>query len=486
MARETVDAVIVGAGAAGLMCAIEAGRRGRRVVVLEHNPQIARKILISGGGRCNFTNLNVTAENFVSRNPHFAKSALARFTPRDFLAMVERHRIPYHEKTLGQLFCDRAARDIVAMLEAECAAAGVRILTACMVPRVGRTHGGGFEVETSGVDETSGSATPPAGGGLEVARSGGGETSGGGLEVSASGGATPPASGGFEVETSGGGETSGGARLPAGGGFEVAASGGAFQCAALVISTGGLSIPKMGATPFGYSVARQFGLHIVECHPALVPFTFGGTDRERFAGLAGVSADVAAKVTAEVTAEVKAGVTPRASGRAFRDKLLFTHRGLSGPAILQASSYWRAGESVEIDLLPGVDFAAVLAACRAAGARTEVRTVLARYLPKRLADRWCQVQGVSKSVVALSDREVAAIAADLRAWRVQPAGTEGYDKAEVTGGGVDTAELSSKTMECRNVPGLYFIGEVVDVTGQLGGFNFQWAWASGAAAGRAL
>jgi predicted Rossmann fold flavoprotein len=411
MARETVDAVIVGAGAAGLMCAIEAGKCGRRVVVLEHNSRIARKILISGGGRCNFTNRHTTAENFVSRNPHFAKSALARFTPRDFIAMVERHGIPYHEKTLGQLFCDRAAGEIVQMLEAECAAVGVRIETACAVGQVGAciggmpggTHGGGFEVETSR---------------------------------------------------------------------------GLFQGGALVVATGGLSIPKIGATPFGYAVARQFGLHIVECHPALVPFTFGGADRERFAGMAGVSADVTAKVTADVTA--------RASGPTFREKLLFTHRGLSGPAILQASSYWRAEEYVEIDLLPGVDFAAALAECRAAGARTEVRTVLARYLPKRLAERWCQVQGVSKAVVALSDREVAAIAAGLHAWRVQPAGTEGYEKAEVTGGGVDTGELSSKTMECRNAPGLYFIGEVVDVTGQLGGFNFQWAWASGAAAGRAL
>ena len=396
MTRETVDAVVVGAGAAGLMCAIEAGRRGRRVVVLEHNPQIGRKILISGGGRCNFTNRHATADHFVSRNPHFAKSALARFTPRDFLAMVERHRIPFHEKTLGQLFCDRAAADIVGMLEAECAAAGVRILTGCTVSQVGRT--------------------------------------------------------------------------PAGAGFAVETSHGAFQCAALVISTGGLSIPKMGATPFGYSVARQFGLHVVECHPALVPLAFSGADRDRFEGLAGVSADVVARV----------------SGHAFREKLLFTHRGLSGPAILQVSSYWRAGESVEIDLLPGVDFEAGLGACRAARARSEVRTVLARYLPKRLADRWCHIQGISKSPIALSDREVAAIAADLHAWRIQPAGTEGYDKAEVTGGGVDTRELSSKTMECRNVPGLYFIGEVVDVTGQLGGFNFQWAWASGAAAGRAL
>ena len=394
-----VDAVVVGAGAAGLMCAIEAGKRGRRVVVLEHNPRIARKILISGGGRCNFTNRLATAENFVSANAHFAKSALARYTPRDFIAMVERHGIPYHEKTLGQLFCDRSAGEIVQMLEAECAAAGVRIETACAVARIG------------------------------------------GLSVGAGGG-------GFEVET----------------------SRGVFQGAALVIATGGLSIPKMGATPFGYTVARQFGLKIVECRPALVPLTFGTADRRHFAGMAGVSTDV----------------TARASGRPFREKLLFTHRGLSGPAILQASSYWRAGEPVEIDLLPAVDFAAALAACRAAGARSEVRTELARYLPKRLADRWCQVQGIAKTVMALSDREVAAIAADLHAWRVQPAGTEGYEKAEVTRGGVDTGELSSKTMECRKAPGLYFVGEVVDVTGQLGGFNFQWAWASGAAAGRAL
>ena len=391
MAREIVDAVIAGAGAAGLMCAIEAGRRGRRVVVLEHNTQVGRKILISGGGRCNFTNRHTTAEHFLSGNPHFAKSALARFTPGDFVAMVERHHIPYHEKTLGQLFCDRAASDIVDMLVAECAAAGVRILTACTV-------------------------------------------------------------------------------LDAGAGFAVETSAGAFQCAALVISTGGLSIPKMGATPFGYSVARQFGLRIVECHPALVPLTFHGADRERFAGLAGVSTEAIAC----------------ARGHAFREQLLFTHGGLSGPAILQASSYWRAGEQVEIDLLPDVDFAAELARCRAEGARSEVRTLLARHLPKRLADRWCQIQGISKSIMALSDREAAAMAADLHAWRVQPAGTEGYGKAEVTGGGVDTRELSSQTMECRKVPGLYFIGEVVDVTGQLGGFNFQWAWASGAAAGRAL
>ena len=383
--------VIIGAGAAGLMCAIEAGRRGRRVMVLEHNAQIGRKILISGGGRCNFTNLHTTPENFLSRNPHFAKSALARYRPRDFVALVERHGIPYHEKTLGQLFCDRDAGEIVRMLEAECAAAGVRILTACAVTEV---------------------------------RSG------------------------FELET----------------------SRGTFGCAALVIATGGLSIPKMGASPFGYEVARQFGLGVVECRPALAPLTFGAADRERFEGLAGVSA------------EVRAGV--RTTGPGFREKMLFTHRGLSGPAILQASSYWRAGQTLEIDLLPGVDFAASLAACRAAGAGSEVRTVLARHLPKRLADRWCQVRGIARTVAGLSDREVAAISADLHTWINQHAGPDGFEKAEVTAGGVDTAALSSKTMECRKVPGLYFIGEVVDVTGQLGGFNFQWAWASGVAAGR--
>ena len=416
MTAETLHAAIVGAGAAGLMCAIEAGRRGRRVVVLEHNPRIARKILVSGGGRCNFTNRHTTPENFLSRNPHFAKSALARFTPRDFLALVERHAIPYHEKTLGQLFCDRAATDIVAMLEAECAAAGVRIVTACAVDSLGRAPGGGFTLETSR---------------------------------------------------------------------------GAFHAPALVIATGGLSVPKIGASPFGYTVARQFGLPIVECHPALVPLTFDSADRARFAGLAGVSAEVAACVLPPAANPHRAprngaGDAARPRGPAFREKLLFTHRGLSGPAILQASSYWRPGDCLQLDLLPGVDFAAALAASRSAGERAQVRTLLARYLPKRLADRWCELRGISQPALACGDREAAAMDADLHAWRLHPAGTEGFAKAEVTSGGVETGELSSKSMECRRVPGLYFIGEVVDVTGQLGGFNFQWAWASGAAAGRAL
>lgn len=393
MPPHTADVIVIGAGAAGLMCAIEAGKRGRRVVVLEHNAQIGRKILISGGRRCNFTNLHTRPESFLSDNPHFAKSALARYGPRDFLRLVERHGIPYHEKTLGQMFCDRRASDITSMLETECAAAGVRIETACPVREVKR--GAAFVVETAR---------------------------------------------------------------------------GAFHAASLVISTGGLSVPKIGATPFGYAVARQFGLKVLDCRPALAPLTFGKEDRAQYGGLAGVAVEVVAA----------------AGRRKFRERMLFTHRGLSGPAILQISSYWKPGEAIEIDLLPQLDFPALLRERRAAGDRSEVRTIASRFLPKRLADRWFEIHGPSKPVVALGDREIDAISQALRAWRVKPAGTEGYDKAEVTAGGVDTAELSSKTFEARKAPGLYFIGEVVDVTGQLGGFNFQWAWASGFAAGQAV
>ena len=373
------------------MCAIEAGKRGRRVVVLEHNAQVGRKILISGGGRCNFTNLDARPENFLSSNPHFAKSALARFGPQDFLALVRRHGIAYHEKTAGQLFCDQSAREIVALLEAECGTAGVRIETGRAVRSVKKA--GAFEV----VDDCD-----------------------------------------------------------------------SWRAESLVIATGGLSIPKIGATPFGYSMAAEFGLRVVACRPALVPLTFGREDRAKFESLAGLSAEVIA----------------RADGREFREKMLFTHRGLSGPVVLQASSYWKPGEALEIDLLPGVDLASVMQQRRAAGDRSQIRTLLGQWLPKRLADRWFEVQGESKPVAALSDREIERIAGALRCWRVTPAGTEGYEKAEVTAGGVATVELSSQTMEARKVPGLYFIGEVVDVTGQLGGFNFQWAWASGFAAGQ--
>jgi predicted Rossmann fold flavoprotein len=386
------DAVVVGGGAAGLMCAIQAGRRARRVAVLEHNREIGRKILISGGGRCNFTNLHTAPANFLSRNPHFAKSALARFTPADFIAMVERHRIPYHEKTLGQLFCDRSAREIVAMLEAECTAAGVRIVTGCSVVRVA------------------------------------------------------PNAPGFDLET----------------------TAGAMRAASLVVASGGLTVPKIGATPFGYQIARQFGLATVECRPALAPLVFGIADRERFGDLTGVSAE----------AEVAAG------GRAFREKLLFTHRGLSGPAVLQASSYWTPGTELAIDLVPGGGLLESLREARATGSRAEAPTIVARHLPKRLADRWCEMHGFGRRAPLMSDREMEALVRSVREWRVRPAGTEGFDKAEVTAGGVDTAELSSQTMEARKAPGLYFIGEVVDVTGHLGGFNFQWAWASGHAAGQ--
>ena len=382
---------MIGAGAAGLMCAIQAANRGRRVVVLEHNARVGRKILISGGGRCNFTNLHTRPEHFSSANPHFAKSALARYTPRDFIALVERHGIRYHEKAAGQLFCDGSAREIVALLEAECAAAGVRIATACSVHSVARRND-----------------------------------------------------------------------------FEVAAGRDSWRAESLVIATGGLSVPKIGATPFGYAIAAQFALRLVERRPALVPLTFGRGDREKFGMLAGVSAD----------AVVEAG------GRSFRDKLLFTHRGLSGPAMLQASSFWRPGEAIAIDLLPGVDVERAMAERRAEAGRTQARTLVASWLPKRLADRWFEVNGDSRALAEMGDNEIARAASALHRWKVTPAGTEGYEKAEVTAGGVDTGELSSQSMEARRVPGLFFIGEVVDVTGQLGGFNFQWAWASGFAAGQ--
>ncbi|MBZ5624750.1 MAG: NAD(P)/FAD-dependent oxidoreductase [Acidobacteriia bacterium] len=391
MPSSTSDVLVIGAGAAGLLCAVEAGKRGRRVVVLEHNREIGRKILISGGGRCNFTNLHTRPENFFSANPHFAKSALARYTPQDFVRLVERHQIPYHEKTLGQLFCDRSAHDITEMLEAECTAAGVRIITACPVRSV--VSNSGFAVETGRVTWEAGS---------------------------------------------------------------------------LVIATGGLSVPKIGATPFGYEVARQFGLRVLECRPALVPLTFGRQDQAKYGGLAGVSTEVVAS----------------AGGHPFREKMLFTHRGLSGPAILQASSYWNPGGFLDIDLLPGVDLVSLFRERRNGGDRSETRTIVSRFLPKRLADRWFELHTHVKPVAGVGDREIDAISRELHEWRIEPAGTEGFEKAEVTAGGVDTGELSSKTLEARGAPGLYFIGEVVDVTGQLGGFNFQWAWASGYSAGQ--
>jgi predicted Rossmann fold flavoprotein len=382
------DAVVLGGGAAGLLCAIEAGKRGRRIALLEHGDRLGKKILISGGGRCNFTNIYCRPENFLSANEHFAKSALARFTPADFVALVEKHRIPYHEKTLGQLFCDRSAQDIIDLLERECREAEVQIFVRSRIQEVQRATE--FVVRTAS-DE--------------------------------------------------------------------------FRAPALVVATGGLSIPKMGATSFGYDLARQFGLKIVETKPGLVPFVLSGEDRSRYCDLAGVSAEV----------------VTRTDHHAFREKMLITHRGLSGPAILQISSYWAKGQPIEIDLAPERE---IVPEIRAAKFRnlTAARNAFQGSVPRRLAERWLE----NHPLAAWNDEALAKWEKQIHEWVIEPADTEGYEKAEVTAGGIDTAELSSKTMECQKVKGLFFIGEVVDVTGQLGGFNFQWAWASGAAAGRAL
>lgn len=401
------DVVILGAGAAGLMCAIEAGRRGRSVLVLDHADRVGKKILISGGGRSNFTNLHCTPENYLSENPHFARSALARYTPADFIAMVERHGIPYHEKTLGQLFCDRTSRDIVTMLERECVEAKVKI-----------------QVETRV---------------LGVA-------------------ASTEARGRFRIET----------------------SAGVIQAESVVVATGGLSIPKMGATGFGYDLARQFGLSIVEPRPGLVPFTFSAEDRDAWSDLAGVSAEVVATV---VKPEA---LRARRAPAAFREKLLITHRGLSGPAILQISSYWAAGADIELDLAPGQDVFAPMLAADAPRDRGAALAPLKTILPTRWAERWMQVHApaTNPQTRSLPNARIVAMEQQIHAWRLTPAGTEGFAKAEVTAGGVSTAELSPQTLEARKIPGLFFIGEVVDVTGWLGGFNFQWAWASGFCAGQ--
>jgi predicted Rossmann fold flavoprotein len=388
------DVVVLGAGAAGLMCAIEAGKRGRRAAVLERAERPGKKILISGGGRCNFTNIYCQPENFLSANPHFAKSALARYTPADFIALVEKHQIPYHEKTLGQLFCDRSANEITHMLETECRTASVKIFLNVRIRDVRR-----------------------------VAE------------------------------------------------FVVRADADEFHAPALVVATGGLSIPKMGATALGYDLARQFGLKIQKARPALVPLVFGAADRDHFCDLAGVSAEVVAAV----------------GEQRFRESLLITHRGLSGPAILQISSYWNKGGALHIDLAPGLD---VTSAMRDGGVRNiaAARAAFLGVLPKRFATRWLELHApaAKSNKDTWSKQELDELERRVHEWTVVPADTEGYGKAEVTAGGVDTDELSSKTMESSKVGGLFFIGEVVDVTGHLGGFNFQWAWASGAAAGRSV
>ncbi len=385
----TFDVVVLGAGAAGLMCAMEAAQHGKRVAVLERADRIGKKILISGGGRCNFTNLHCSSDNFLSSNPHFAKSALARYRPEDFVALVSRHNIPYHEKTLGQLFCDRSARDIVAMLEEECNRAGVRTFLDTNVEKVRQEAG-----------------------------------------------------------------------------FQIYTQDAVVSCDALVVATGGLSIPKMGATSLGYQLAAQFGIAIRSCRPALVPLLFAGEDLSAYGDLAGVSTDV----------------TVRFGTRQFREAMLFTHRGLSGPAILQISSYWQPGEPLEIDLSPEQEWTRPLRDPLVPRNLTTAKSALRALLPHRLADRWLALHPPKD----WTNRSLDLCEEQLHRWKITPAGTEGYAKAEVTAGGVDTDELSAKTMECRKVPGLFFIGEVVDVTGHLGGFNFQWAWASGFCAGQSL
>lgn len=385
------DVVVIGGGAAGLLCAIEAGKRGRRVVVLEHADRIGKKIAISGGGRCNFTNIQTSADNFISANPHFCKSALARYTPADFVALVEKHRIPYHEKKLGQLFCDEGSRRIIELLLHECEAADVEIRCSATV------------------------------------RS---------LEKKAN----------FQVDT----------------------VAGTLTSQSLVVATGGLSIPTLGATDFGYRMARQFDLAIEEPRPALVPFTLSNQMQRKLTTLSGVSID--------------ALVSCR--GRQFRENILVTHRGLSGPAILQISSYWRPGAGISINLLPEHDAGKLLREDQ--NGEMELANFLSQFLPRRFAHAWCELNAPSQPLKRFTPAKLADIAERLNHWEVAPSGTEGYKKAEVTAGGVSTGELSSQTMEVKKVPGLYFIGEVVDVTGQLGGYNFQWAWASGYAAGQSV
>jgi predicted Rossmann fold flavoprotein len=394
---EETDVIVIGAGAAGMMCAIEAGKRGRRVVLLEHAGIIGKKIRISGGGRCNFTNLGASPEQYVSQNPHFCRSALSRYTPEDFLQLVRAHGIAFHEKTLGQLFCDKSAQQVIDMLIEECRRAGVRIVLNAHVRRIKKPKE--FFVETSAGDYAAGS---------------------------------------------------------------------------LVIATGGLSLPRIGATDFGYRVAEQFDLRIMPTAPGLDGFVFAAKDLRRFEGLSGIS------LPAAVTCQ----------GLSFREAVLFTHVGLSGPAALQASLYWEPGKPVSVDLLPDLPAEALMqlfADKKVAGSRANVETVLSDVLPKRVAERFCEIAGVPEKPLAQQTTAVLErLCQTLKPWVFAPNSTVGYRTAEVTRGGVDTEELSSKTMESKKVPGLYFIGEVVDVTGWLGGYNFQWAWASGWAAGQVV
>jgi predicted Rossmann fold flavoprotein len=395
------DVIILGAGGAGMMCAIHAGRRWRSVALLDHSKKLGGKILISGGGRCNFTNMGAGPANYVSKNPHFCKSALSRYRPDEFIQMVREHDIPFHEKKLGQLFCDRSAQDIVNLLRAECDAVGAKFELETKIEKIERLP------ESAGVNLR------------------------------------------FRVET----------------------SQGPFECESLVVATGGLSIPKIGATGLGYQLAEQFGLKLIDRAAALDGFTFADAEMRSLAELSGVSIDCVIEC----------------NGKSFRENILLTHSGLSGPAALQASLHWNKGDTVTIDLLPGQDVFQWFLNKKKEGSRAIVRNLLSELLPSRFAERICQLHFPNElPLPQVSEKTLEAFCDLLHAWKIVPSGTVGYSKAEVTRGGVDTDELSSKTMEARKVPGLYFIGEVVDVTGWLGGYNFQWAWASGWAAGQVV
>ena len=391
------DVIIIGAGAAGLMCAISAGGRSKSVAVLDHANKVGKKILMSGGGRCNFTNYYAEPSNFLSHNEHFCKSALSRYTQWDFIGLVEKHGIPYHEKKLGQLFCDNKAKDIVNMLLDACSNVGAAVRTQCAIEQVDKTEQG----------------------------------------------------------------------------FLLTTSQGKWQCRSLVIATGGLSIPTMGATGFGYDIAKQFGLTVLPTTAGLVPFTLTPSLLEQFEGLSGTSADASVSC----------------NGESFRENILFTHRGLSGPSILQISSYWKPGDRIHIDLFPDTDLFQALKDSQQARPKSHINTLLAETLTKKLADRLTDLwfgDIKDKPLAELSNESLQRVAKQCQSWSLKPTGTEGYRTAEVTLGGIDTDEVSSKTFEAKKVPGLYFIGEVLDVTGHLGGFNFQWAWASGHACGQEL
>lgn len=390
--KSKYDVIIIGAGAAGLMCAIEAGKRGRSVWLIDHSKKIGEKIRISGGGRCNFTNIHASADNFLSHNSHFCKSALKQYTQFDFIALVEKHGIDYHEKKLGQLFCDGSSQKIIDMLVSECNDAGVKI---SMETTINAIH--------HAADE-----------------------------------------------------------------YTVECENGNAYCESLVIATGGLSIPKIGATRFGYDIAKQFGLDVMNTYPALVPFTFQTQILERCKTLSGLSVD------ANVTC----------NGTNFREGLLFTHRGLSGPSILQISSYWNEGNEIIVNMAPDIEMLSYLKDQKNKNPKQEIQTILSSILPSRLSDSICETENINGRIADLSNKCLEVIANAVNNWRIKPAGTEGYRTAEVTLRGVNTDELSSKTMECKTQPGLFFIGEVVDVTGHLGGFNFQWAWSSGYVAGQ--